>query len=44
MSGAAIIERLDTLVEEGRLSDFDRTTLLETADNVIREIAKNIRM
>ena len=40
MSGAAIIERLDTLVEEGRLSDFDRTTLLETADNVIREIAK----
>ena len=27
-------------MQEGRLSDFDRTTLLETADNVIREIAK----
>ena len=40
MSGAVIIERLDTLVEEGRLSDFDRITLPETADNVIREIAK----
>ncbi len=35
-----IIERLDALVQEGRLSDFDRTTLLETADNVIQEIAK----
>ena len=35
-----IIERLDKLVDEGRLSDFDRTTLLETADDVIREIAK----
>ena len=35
-----IIERLDKLVEERKLSDFDRTTLLETADDVIREIAK----
>ena len=35
-----IIERLDALVQEGSLSDFDRTTLLETADDVIREIAK----
>ncbi len=36
----AIMERLDALVREGRLSDFDRTTLLETDDNVIQEIAK----
>lgn len=35
-----IIERLDQLVEDGRLSDFDRTTLLETANDVINEIAK----
>ena len=35
-----IIERLDTLVKAGSLSDFDRTTLLETANDVIREIAK----
>ena len=35
-----IIERLDKLVEKRKLSDFDRTTLLETTDDVIREIAK----
>lgn len=35
-----IIARLDQLVEDGRLSDFDRTTLLETANDVINEIAK----
>lgn len=35
-----IIKRLDQLVEDGRLSDFDRTTLLETANDVINEIAK----
>ena len=35
-----IIERLDILVKAGSLSDFDRTTLLETANDVIREIAK----
>ena len=35
-----IIERLDKLVQDGKLSDFDRTTLLETAQDVINEIAK----
>lgn len=35
-----IIERLDQLVQDGRLTDFDRTTLLETAKDVINEIAK----
>ena len=35
-----IIERLDKLVQNGKLSDFDRTTLLETAQDVINEIAK----
>lgn len=35
-----IIGRLDELVQDGRLTDFDRTTLLETAKNVIDEIAK----
>lgn len=35
-----IIARLDHLVQDGRLTDFDRTTLLETAKNVIDEIAK----
>ena len=35
-----IIERLDKLVQDGKLSDFDRTTLLETAKDVINEIAK----
>lgn len=35
-----IIARLDKLVQDDRLTDFDRTTLLETAKNVIDEIAK----
>lgn len=35
-----IIERLDKLVEDGELSDFDRTTLVETANDVMKEIAK----
>lgn len=35
-----MIERLDGVVQEGRLSDFDRLTLLETAKDVINEIAK----
>lgn len=35
-----MIERLDGVVRDGRLSDFDRSTLLETAKDVIDEIAK----
>lgn len=35
-----MIERLDRVVQEGDLSDFDRSTLLETAKDVINEIAK----
>ncbi len=35
-----IIERMDKLVQDGGLSDFDRTTLLETANDVIKVIAK----
>lgn len=35
-----MIERLDRVVQDGRLSDFDRLTLLETAKDVINEIAK----
>lgn len=35
-----IIERMDKLVQDGGLSDFDRTTLLETANDVMKEIAK----
>lgn len=31
-----IIERMNKLVQDGGLSDFDRTTLLETANDVIR--------
>lgn len=38
-----IIERLDKLVQDGRLSHFDRMTLLETAKDVINEIAKKYR-
>ena len=35
-----IIERMDKLVQDGGLSDFDRTTLLETANDVMQVIAK----
>lgn len=35
-----MIERMDKLVQDGELSDFDRTTLLETANDVMKEIAK----
>lgn len=35
-----MIGRLDGVVQDGRLSDFDRSTLLETAKDVIDEIAK----
>lgn len=35
-----IIERLDQMVRDGELSDFDRTTLVETANDVMKEIAK----
>lgn len=35
-----MIERLDGVVQEGRLTDFDRSTLLEAAKDVINEIAK----
>lgn len=35
-----IIERLEQLVQDGRLSDFDRATLIETANDVMKEIAK----
>ena len=35
-----IIDRLDKLVQDEKLSDFDRNTLIETAEDVINEIAK----
>ena len=39
-----IIERLDQMVQEGWLSDFDRSTLLETAKEVMDEIAKKYQV
>jgi predicted transposase YdaD len=35
-----IVDRLDELVETGKMSSLDKNTLLETAENVVKEIAK----